>query len=115
MKLTLRDLPLHSVSNEDVLEALKAVCEVQSEVQYANVWFEGWLTNIRNGDSFVYVHLNDLSKFEEFFSFGEHRARVFKPKMHLTCKCCGKDGHHASDLACPAYVPTEMSGTVEAF
>ena len=32
VNLTLRDLPLYSVSNEDMLEALKAVCEVQSEV-----------------------------------------------------------------------------------
>ena len=70
VKLTLRDLLLHSVSNEDVLEALKVVCEVKSEVQYANVWFEGQLTNIRNGDHFVYVDLSDLSKFEEFFSVG---------------------------------------------
>ena len=115
VKLTLRDLPLHSVSSEDVLETLKAVCEVQSEVQYANVWFEGRLTNIRNGDCFVCIDLNDLSKFEEFFSIGEHRACVFKPKMHLTCKHCGKDGHHASDMSCPARVPAEMSGTVEAF
>ncbi len=115
MKLTLRDLPLHSVSNEDMLEALKEVCEVQSEVQYANVWFKGWLTNIRNGDHFVYVDLNNLLKFEEFFSVGEHRAHVFKPKMHSTCRHCGKDGHHASDMNCPARVPVEMSGTVEAF
>ena len=106
---------MHSVSNEDVLEALKTVCEVQSEVQYANIWFEGQLINIRNGDCFVYIDLNDLSKFEEFFSVGKHRAYVFKPKMHSNCKHCGKDGHHASDLTCPARVPAEMSGRVEAF
>ena len=73
------------------------------------------MTNIRNGDHFVYVDLSDLSKFEEFLLVGEYRAHVFKPKMHLTCKQCGKDSHHTSDLTCPACIPVEMSGIVEAF
>ncbi len=41
VKVTLKDLPLHSVSNEQVLESLKAVCQVESEAHYSNVWFEG--------------------------------------------------------------------------
>ena len=39
--VTLKDLLLHSVSNEQVLESLKTVCQVESEVCYSNVWFEG--------------------------------------------------------------------------
>ncbi len=46
MKVTLKDLPLHSVSNEEVLEALKEVCLVQLEIRYINVWYEGYLTGI---------------------------------------------------------------------
>ncbi len=30
VKITLKDLPLHSISNEQVLEALKDVCTVES-------------------------------------------------------------------------------------
>ncbi len=36
-KVTLKDLPLHSISNEEVLEALKQCCPVQSEVKYSNL------------------------------------------------------------------------------
>ena len=115
VKLTLRDLPLHAVSNEDVLDTLCPICEVQSEVQYANVWYDGRLTNIRNGDRFVYIDTTDVSKFGDTITVGEHRARIIKPKMLSTCKRCGKEGHHATDLTCPARVPEEMKGTVEVF
>ncbi len=62
MKVTLKDLPLHSVSNEEVLEALKTVCPVQSEIRYANVWYEGHLTGICNGNRYCYVAISDLLK-----------------------------------------------------
>ncbi len=37
VKVTLKDLPLHAVSNSEVLEALHEVLEVESEVSYCNV------------------------------------------------------------------------------
>ncbi len=37
VKITLKDLPLHTVSNLEVLEAVKEVCEPTSEVSYCNV------------------------------------------------------------------------------
>ncbi len=46
VKVTLKDLPLNSVSNEHVLESLKEICLVESEVSYSNVWFEGKPTMI---------------------------------------------------------------------
>ena len=46
VKVTLKDLPLYAVSNSEVLEALHEVLEVESEVSYCNVWYEGRLTNI---------------------------------------------------------------------
>ena len=36
-KVMLKDLPLHSVSNEEVLEAVKQLCPIQSEVKYSNI------------------------------------------------------------------------------
>ncbi len=60
VRITLKDLPLHSVSNEDVLEAIRNICHVTLLVKYANVWYDGKLTNIRNGDRFVYILVSDI-------------------------------------------------------
>ncbi len=60
VRITLKDLPLHSMSNEDVLEAIRDICHVTSLVKYANVWYDGKLTSIRNGDSFMYVLVSDI-------------------------------------------------------
>ena len=46
VKVTLKDLPLYSVSNEDILETVKEHCKVASEVRYANLWYEGKMTSI---------------------------------------------------------------------
>ncbi len=55
VNITLKDLLLHNISNEEVLEALKEVCPVQPEVRYSNMWHEGKPTTIQNGDRFVYI------------------------------------------------------------
>ncbi len=62
VKITLKDLPLHSMGNEDVLESVKEHCEVLSMVNYSNVWHNGCITNICNGDRFVYIAATDLDK-----------------------------------------------------
>ncbi len=50
IKITFKDLPLHSISNEDVLDIVKEHCPVTSEVKYANLWHNGKITGIWNGD-----------------------------------------------------------------
>ncbi len=41
MKITLKDLLLHEVMNEDVLVAVKHVALIASPVKYANIWIDG--------------------------------------------------------------------------
>ncbi len=50
------------MDNEEVLDALKDICDVLSLVNYSNVWHNSQMTNIRNGDRFVYIEVGDLSK-----------------------------------------------------
>ena len=102
MKTTLKDLPLHSVSNEDVLSVVKEYCPIQSEVHYANLWHEGKLTSVQNGDRYFYINQSDVSKLPTELQVTEHKAHVFKPLAVTTCKQCGQQGHHPADLKCPA-------------
>ena len=50
VKVMIKDLPLHSMDNETVLEGLYHMCEVTSLVNYSNLWFKGKVMSIRNGD-----------------------------------------------------------------
>ncbi len=102
MKVTLKDLPLHSVGNEEVLESVCDSCTVTSMVNYSNLWFEGKMTNIRNSDRFFYADVKDVSKLPTTIQVGAHLARVFKPVSMSTCKQCSNEGHRPSDPACPA-------------
>ena len=74
MKIILKDLPLHSVGNKDVLESVKEYCEVLLIVNYSNIWYNGCLTNIYNGDRFVYIAATDLDKVPDQIDVGEYRA-----------------------------------------
>ena len=40
----LKDLPLHSIGNEDVLDLLHEAYTVTSPVKYANIWLNGKIT-----------------------------------------------------------------------
>ena len=115
VKVTLKDLPLHAVSNSEVLEALCEVIEVESEVSYCNVWYEGRLTNIQNGDRLVYIEATEISKLADFLQVGEYCARVFKLKNFTVCKHCSQEGHYASDKSCPARAPHKVEDTIDAF
>ena len=53
VKVTLKDLPVHSVRNEDVLETMRTLCTITSTVKYSNLWFEGKATSIQNGDRYL--------------------------------------------------------------
>ncbi len=115
VKITLRDLPLHDVGNEDVLEALHELCTVLSTISYSNIWHNGQLTNICNGDRFVYIDAVDLPKILDVIDVGEYRAHVVHPKAISVCRCCHKEGHCASDNSCPAKALQEIQNGVEAF
>ena len=88
VRITLKDLPLHSVSNEDVLEAIRDICHVTSLVKYANVWYDGKLTNIRNGNRFVYVLVSDIWSIPDTLLIRDHSLRIFKPAALSSCKQC---------------------------
>ena len=53
VKLILKDLPLHEVSNDHVLAEVKKHGEVLSEMKYSNIWVDGKRTHLRNGDHFL--------------------------------------------------------------
>ena len=59
VKITIKDLPLHSVAN-NVLDAMNKICSVQSEVRYIKLWHDGKLTTIYNSDRFLYVQTQDI-------------------------------------------------------
>ena len=86
VKITLKDLPLDMVDNEEVLETVKTVASVLSPVNYSNVWFNGKMTNICNGDMFVYIEAKDVAQFPNKLQVGEHVAWVFKPPDKEVCK-----------------------------
>ena len=115
VKVTLKDLLLHKVSNEETLEALKEVCPVQSEVHYSNVWHNGKPITIWNRDQFVYVALVDVIKLPMVLDVAGERAHVFKPAAMTMHKCCGKTGHHPGDQVCPAKAPDALAESVETF
>ncbi len=82
----MKDLPLYSMGNEEVLEAMKEVCSVTLAVNYSNLWFNGKMTNIWNGNHFLYVDAKDVPKLPNTLQVGTVQARIFKPIGMLTCK-----------------------------
>ncbi len=74
VKVTLKDLPLHCVDNEDVLDSLQKVCKVNSTVKYSNLWYNSKAMNIRNGDRYVYVNSLQVGKLLEVIHMGDYPA-----------------------------------------
>ncbi len=93
LKVMLHDLPLHSMDNKQVLQALNELCQVISPVNYSNLWLDGKLISIWNGDRFVYMDAADVSKLPDMLPIGESITRVIKPVSMTTCKCCQGKGH----------------------
>ena len=50
VKLIIKDLPLHEVSNQDVLAILKENFEVLSDMKSSNIFIDGKHTHLQNGD-----------------------------------------------------------------
>ncbi len=93
VKVTIKDLPLHSVGNEDVLEEVKKVCKVTSIVCYANLWYNGQATAIQNGDQYLYVEATSLDKMPEVLHVREYAGHIFKPAALSKCRRYGNLGH----------------------
>ena len=75
-KVTIRDLPLHVVDNKEVLSVVCPLCSVLSPVSYSHVWYNGKMTNICNGDRFLYVEESDLDKLPELLQISEYTASL---------------------------------------
>ncbi len=115
VKVTLKDLPLHSIANEQVLEAIKEYCKVASEVRYANLWFEGKMIGVCNGDHFIYIPMMEVGKLPSELDIASCKSRVFKPPTMTVCKQCGDLGHCPSDKKCPVKSTEGIMETLETF
>ncbi len=115
VKVVFKDLPLHSVTNEEVLEVVKEYCKVSSEVKYANLWFEGKMTSVRNGDCFIYIPVTEVSKLPAVLEISGSCSRVFKPPNLTICKRCSNQGHHPTDPKCPARTTDVIIEMLETF
>ncbi len=113
VKLTVRDLPLHAVDNEEVRAVISEICVVTSEVMYGTVWYEGQTTSIRNGDRYMYISEADVLAFPETINVGKHVGHIFKPPALMKCRHCGEVGHKASNTMCPGHAPVELQDSVE--
>ena len=103
------------MGNEEVLEAMKEVCSVTLAVNYSNLWFNGKMTNIWNGNCFLYVDAKDVPKLPNTLQVGSVQARIFKPIGMLTCKQCGNVGHRPADEACPVRATEDIQQSIETF
>ena len=66
-KIILKDLPMNEVSNEDVLQAVKRLVDIRSEVWYSNIWIDGKRMHLQNGDRFFYIGESDMACFDKTF------------------------------------------------
>ena len=90
MKLVLKDLPLHEISNDQVLAALKRNedIDVQSQVWYSNIYIDGHRTHLRNRDRFIYVIQESSSRLGKSVLIDGYQARVIKPVVLSRCSRC---------------------------
>ena len=102
VKLIIKDLPLYEVSNQDVLATLKENFEVLSEVKYSNVFIDGKHTYLWNGDRFVYISPDQVTKVPLTLNCQAFIARIVKPPQFQTYHRCGQIGHCAALPNCPA-------------
>ena len=63
VKITIKDLPLNEVSNEEVLEGIKALTPVSFPVKYCNIWIDGHHTHLCNRDHFFVCPLRTHPEF----------------------------------------------------
>ncbi len=115
MKITIRDLPLHEVANDEVLQALKEFTDVASPVKHCNIWIDGRQTYLWNSDRFVYILEGNVKDLPPSFSIREMKAWIFKPVAYAKCSCYHHPGHRASSQDCLALAPQEVQDSTVAF
>ncbi len=82
VKIIVKDLPLHEVSNSVILSELKLHAKVSLDVKYCNVFINGKRTYMQNGDRFAYVTQEEMSKIPDGLFVQGFKARNFKlPKF----------------------------------
>ncbi len=111
--MTVCDLPLHTINNEQVLAALSQTHTVKSEVFYGTVWHEGLLTSIHNGDRYFYVSEETAAALPEKIEIGRVFGRIFKLVALSCCWYCQEVGHKAFDKTCPALALDGMQDNLE--
>ena len=69
-KIILKDLPLHEVGNDHILKDLKKIpdLDIKSTVKYCNIYMDGHYTHLWNGDRFVHVSDQSVSKLDKSLS-----------------------------------------------
>ena len=101
-KLTIKHLPL-SVSNEDIKTMLVDLgAELVSPIKYGFVRDEdGFLTQYKSGDRFVYVKPLDqlLPRHQKV---GVFPCIVIHHGKEIKCSACGEKGHRVADRNCKA-------------
>ncbi len=85
VKIIVKDLPLHEISNGTVLSELKQHTKVSSDVKYCNIYVDGKRTHLQNGDWFAYVTQEEMSKIPDGLFVQGFKARIFKPPKFQTC------------------------------
>ncbi len=75
-KIILKDLPLHEVGNDQVLKDLKKILDldIKTTVKYCNIYVDGCHTYLCNGDKFVYVSNQSVSKLDKSVSICGYEA-----------------------------------------
>ncbi len=115
VKIIIKDLPLHEVSNQEVLVAVKEAFEVLSEVKYSNVFVDGKKTHLRNGDCFLYISTDQLDKVQASMMVRAFPARLIKPVKFQTCHQCGQVGHRAASDECLGLTPPDVCQSIQPF
>ena len=110
VKIILKDLPLNEVINERVLMTLKSLegVDVQSPVCYSNIFISSQRTHLRNGDWFVYIMEQSVSKLAKSLIIKDYPIIVIKPVIYSRCSCYQNIGHKANS----AHAPPEVSDSI---
>ena len=115
VKIIVKDLLLHEVSNSIVLSELKLHAKVSLDVKYCNVFVNGKRTHMQNGDRFAYVTQEEMSNIPDGLFVQGFKARIFKLPKFQTCHWCGELGHQAKSDQCPALAPEDVRALIQPF
>ncbi len=115
VKIIIKDLPLHEISNGIMLSELKQHAKVSSDVKYCNVYVNGKRMHLQNRDRFAYVTQEEMSKIPDTLFVQGFKARIFKPPKFQTCHQCGEIGYLAKNDQCPALALEDIRASIQPF